>query len=227
MTWKQPVPVHIEGLDPFSETIYQKLVIMATNEPKIVNVGAGYVRIKRGECVVGRSMLAEMFGLQPREQLRVYRKLVRLQKVNNLVKLRKGLNCTVVSIQNYDEIVGMNNPMNNRRTIDEQSMNTNKSNKSVKKLASSSKPTKKKTSSSLDSPSITDPSGWEEALEKARQRNPRNLTALATKIYQEDILPNKPEPDPEQEKVYEDFEKGFETRQRAAKEYYESQNSHE
>ena len=139
-SWRQPIPVTIPELknDPFGELLFQRLVLKARDEPGYVEVEGVPIWLERGEVIFGRETWAVAFGAsrnlneQSAQAQRVYRRLIKLEKVNNLINKRKSLNCSIVTIKNYDEVIQMNKPMNNRQTIDEQSMNTNKSAKSVK-----------------------------------------------------------------------------------------------
>lgn len=135
MTWKQPIPVKIPELagDPFGETLFQVLILRARNENCEVKRPDGtIISLKRGQLLVGREELATRFGLKVSEQLRVYRKLVKLEKVNELLNRQKSKDCTIITIKNYDKFVAMNNPAINQRTNSEQTMNTNKNVKSEK-----------------------------------------------------------------------------------------------
>jgi hypothetical protein len=134
MTWKQPVPVHIPELrnDPFGETLFQKLIIMASNENREFEIEGTPISVKRGDVVIGRKMLAKMFGLKKSEEQRVYRKLIKLGKTNKLLIKRKSLNCSIVTLNNFDQLVEMNNPTINQQTNDEQTVNTYKNEKSKK-----------------------------------------------------------------------------------------------
>ncbi len=136
MAWKQPIPTNLDDLcdgDLFASTIMLILLSRAANKRTNVYVDNVAITLERGQCICGRFELAKRMGLNKNQSLKIQRILAKLEKSNNLLNKRKGLNCTIITIKNYDELVKMNNQMNKRRTIDEQSMNTNKSVKSDKK----------------------------------------------------------------------------------------------
>lgn len=136
--WKQPIPTNLIEIfkgDKFKSTIFTILLLRARNEDTIYYFEDGEsVLLKRGQCVVGRYDLAQCLGLKRKESLRCYRKLKSIEKADKLLNLQKYKDCSIVTIHDYDEIIrfeqSSEHSVNNLRTINEQSMNTNKSVKS-------------------------------------------------------------------------------------------------
>lgn len=131
MSWKQPIPVEIPELkhDKLLQTVFQHILLRCTNENRTVNIGGESINLKRGQCIFGRKEFAEELGC---EHLKVYRKVIFLQKVNNWLNIWRHRYCSVIEVKNYNEWVEMNNSMNNWRTSGEHLVNTNKSDKSDK-----------------------------------------------------------------------------------------------
>lgn len=126
MAWKQLIPTNLDDLchgDTQASTILLILFYRAAHEDRTVMVNNSPVDIKRGECIVGSFELAKRLYLHKNENLRCYRKLVRLEKVHNLVKIRRHQYCSVVTILNYDKLTSFDNlnerPVKNWRKTDE------------------------------------------------------------------------------------------------------------
>ena len=140
MSWKQPIPVTIEGLSKKEQSVMQKILLRCRNETGFATIDGVEIKLERGECIIGRYEFAEEFLLKRKESMRVQRIVDKLVKVNNLMSKRKSLNCTILTVHNYDSLVSIeqtNEPSaSNRRAIDEPSMSTNKSDKSDKNVKS-------------------------------------------------------------------------------------------
>ena len=135
--WKQPIPTNIDELclgDEFAATIFMRLLLRARQSDGCVYVEGVPILLKRGQCICGRFELAACFGIPRRCSKRVSRKLTFLEKTTKLLTKRKSLNCSIVTILNFDELTSMTNQMTNRRPIDDQSMTTNKSVKNVESV---------------------------------------------------------------------------------------------
>ena len=140
-SWKQPIPVEIPSLkgDLFAITVFQKLLIRCSNNPRTTYVGDIPIELLRGQCIVGRNELAKCFGLKQKESSRIRRILNKLQNTAKLITKRKSLNCSIVTILNYDDWVGMTEQTTKRTPNVDQTTATNKKAKSEKnkKLSSS------------------------------------------------------------------------------------------
>jgi len=107
-TWKQPIPtdlVNLTGGNKFAANVFGFLLLRASNSDTTVYIEGTPISVKRGECVCGRYELAECFGLERNESMRIARILEKLEKSFQLVSKRKSKNCSVITIKNYDEIV--------------------------------------------------------------------------------------------------------------------------
>lgn len=133
--WKQPIPVTIPQLngDLFATTVFQKILLRCSNEGRTIYIDDVPIELLRGQCTVGRFELAKCFGLKQKESMRIQRILVKLEKSAKLITKRKSINCSIVTVLNYDYWTEMTKPINNPRHIDDQTMNTNKNDKSEKK----------------------------------------------------------------------------------------------
>lgn len=141
MNWKQPIPTEIPecGGDEFAQTLFQLLVLRASNEDRNVYLEDGsMIFLKRGQTIFGRNRWAKILGMNTRSSLKVFRKLVKLEKVYKLVNNQKSRNCTIVTILNYDKVTSFEQSneqtVNNQRTINEQTVNTYKSNNTSKNV---------------------------------------------------------------------------------------------
>jgi hypothetical protein len=138
MNWKQPIPTKVEGLNPFETLVFQAILLRCSNSKTQVKVADDntYIELERGQCIIGRFEFAKQFGFSKSESLRVYRIVKKLEKVNNLLNNQKSKNCSILTVLNYDDWVSFEQSneqtVNNQRTNREQTVNTNKSDKSVK-----------------------------------------------------------------------------------------------
>lgn len=111
MAWKQPMDTNLERFtqgNEFAATVMMELIRRAANQTREIyfEEAGGYVKIERGECVVGRYELARRFGLKRNESQRIVRVLNKLENEYKLIKKRRGRNCTIITILNYEELVG-------------------------------------------------------------------------------------------------------------------------
>ena len=122
--------------DKFKANIFANLLLRARNETSPVYVGSKPIKLRRGQCVFGRFEFSKYFGLTDAESKRLYRKFKQIEKQDKLLSTRKGLNCTIVTIKNYDDWVRFDqtsgHAVANQRTNNDQAMTTNKSVKKVK-----------------------------------------------------------------------------------------------
>lgn len=150
MNWKQPIPTNIDELtkgDKFAATIFEKLLLRAANKLHMVYIGDTEIWLERGQCICGRYELAKCLGLKRSEAGRVQRKLDMLVKRFKLIDKRKSLDCSVITIRNYDELTRFEpsdeQSTDNLQTIREPITDTNNSDKSVKNVNISSKERRK------------------------------------------------------------------------------------
>jgi hypothetical protein len=140
MSWKQPIPVTIDGLSKKEQSVMQRILLRCRNETGFATIDGAEIKLERGECIIGRYEFAEEFLLKRKESMRVQRIVDKLVKVNKLMSKRKSLNCTIITIHNYDSLVSIEQTNeqspSNHRAIDEPSMSTNKSDKSDKSVKS-------------------------------------------------------------------------------------------
>lgn len=189
MSWKQFIPIEIDGLNPFETTVFQALLLRCANEQKYIKVADNnsYITLQRGQCCIGRFEFAKQFGLEKSECLRVWRIVDKLQKVNNLLNKQKSKNCSIVTILNYDSYVTIEQSneqsVNNQRTISEQSVNTNNTSKSdntSRKNKENTKEKRKITKSENEVESSTTESNAQDLTQSlAKQESPKpNAVAI-------------------------------------------------
>jgi len=125
-TWKQPIPtdlVNLTGGNKFAANVFGFLLLRASNSDTTVYIEGTPISVKRGECVCGRYELAECFGLERNESMRIARILEKLEKSFQLVSKRKSKNCSVITIKNYDELIAFEQTndlsVSNQRAINE------------------------------------------------------------------------------------------------------------
>jgi len=134
-SWKQPIAVEISPIkgNVFATTVFQKLLIRCSNEDRTVYIDdITPIELHRGQCVVGRYELAKCFGLKRNESGRVRTVLDKLENSAKLITKQKSLNCSIVTILNYDNWVEMTKLETNHQPNESQSIATNKSEESVK-----------------------------------------------------------------------------------------------
>lgn len=131
--WKQPIPNCYELEKVFREDygcslLYRELVWRACNQDDTFTGRRGKtVAIKRGQVVFGRTQYEKYLQ---HDGATIHRWLEKLSKVYMLVSKQADNNFTIVSINNYDEVVGMSMQVSNQRATNEQPMSTSKSVKS-------------------------------------------------------------------------------------------------
>ena len=115
----------------------------ATHKPKKVLIEKQLIPLEPGQFVTGRFALAAEFneGAPPKKRatpISLYRWLNKLQTWQK-VNIKTTSKYSIITILNWHEYQQNEQQMNNRRTTDEQQMNTNKNVKNVKNkdLASS------------------------------------------------------------------------------------------
>lgn len=122
--WRQPIPTNLDvvfGEDYRCQRLYELLILRACNkETATIRFDNVLVHIKRGQVIYGRNKYAVYLQWSPST---VDRTLARLQGTYHLVNNLRTDNFTIVTLQNYEEVIKMNNP----RTTDDQPMNTSKS----------------------------------------------------------------------------------------------------
>lgn len=107
------------------------LLLKANHQDKEVFVGNEKVLVKRGQLLTSRSKLAEVVHIQ---ENKIYR-ILKCFENEHQIEQQKTKKYTVISIVNYDmyqksEQV-IEQPMNSKRTTDEQSMNTNNNDNNI------------------------------------------------------------------------------------------------
>lgn len=129
MNWKQPIPTNLENIfknDWGCNLLYQQLIYRSANSDGFFTDKNGVTtEIKRGQTVFGRGQYA-VYLCQSPSTIRNW--LSKLLKIYKIVDTQEGLNFTIVTIKNYDEITNMDN----LRTTKGQPKDTSKSVKSVK-----------------------------------------------------------------------------------------------
>ena len=107
MSWKQPIPTDLDsvfGDNKLAKWLYIALLLRARNSNEEKEFAGKLHFLKKGQCVCGEKELAT--------ELRASRKtvrstLVKCQNVYNRIHISPTPRGTVVTILNYDEIVGM------------------------------------------------------------------------------------------------------------------------
>lgn len=110
------------------------LLLKANHQDKEVFIGNEKVLVKRGQFLTSRSKLAEVVHIQ---ENKIYR-ILKCFENEHQIEQQKTKKYTVISILNYDmyqknEQV-IEQQMNNKRTTNEQSMNTNNNDNNVNKI---------------------------------------------------------------------------------------------
>ncbi|MBI3887583.1 hypothetical protein HY310_00765 [Candidatus Microgenomates bacterium] len=148
MIWKQPIPTNLKDLTKgnlFAATVFAELIRRGANSDTEIILEGNWLNVSRGQCICGRFELAKCFGLKENESGRIQRILNKLEKTYKLIDKRKSLNCTIVTIKNYDELICFDqsnkSDATNRRPIDNQSTDTNKSVKNEESVERDINPT--------------------------------------------------------------------------------------
>ncbi len=135
--WKQPIPTDESEFPKESLfTLYSLLVLKSCNKDGFVVVGNNkLIPIKRGQTIFGRNKWSKYFDTSPS---RVERLLKTLENRTSKVTCTRTMDCTIVTIKNYDEVVQLEQAnvqaVNKLRTSYEQAMNTSKNVKSVESV---------------------------------------------------------------------------------------------
>lgn len=132
MEWKQPIPTNIDETckgDEFAATIFEKLLLKSANSKRVIYIEGVPIQIQKGDCIFSQIKWAKYFGLKKSEHRRVSRKIVKLEKTYKLITKRKSINCTVVTILNYDKYIEMTNQTTYQRRNGDRTMTTYKNNK--------------------------------------------------------------------------------------------------
>jgi hypothetical protein len=131
MNWKQPIPTDLRevfGENYLAKHIYIELLLRARNSDEEKSFAGRLYFLKKGQCVCGEREIATEFAVNRKT---VHTTLLKCQNVYNRIRIRPTTRGTVVTILNYDEVVGMGQQngqqSNNRVTTEGQQSNTNKS----------------------------------------------------------------------------------------------------
>jgi len=139
MSWKQPIPTNLEtifGEDYASQLLYRELIYRACNEDAVLTLdGKKFVTLKRGQVLFGRNKYGKYLGW---DDMKVSRTLTKICEIYKKVSIQPSKNYTIVSIENYDEVVDMSK----QRASSEQAVSTSKSvkNNKEKKIKKKRKP---------------------------------------------------------------------------------------
>lgn len=130
MNWKQPIPTGLEETfqkDWGCNLLYQQLIYRSANSDGFFTDKNGVTtEIKRGQTIFGRGQYGQYLCQSPST---VRNWLSKLFKIYKIVDIQDGVNFTIVTIKNYDEVT----VMDNLRTTKGQPKDTSKNVKSVKK----------------------------------------------------------------------------------------------
>ena len=134
------IKIHRKLLDnpiankPHYLSVWITLLLLASHKEYEVLVGDKKILIKRGQLLTGRKKLAEATGVQESKIERILKRLENDQQIEQQSTNKFRL----ITINNYDsyQIDEQQNEqqMNNKRTTNEQQMNTYKKVKNVKKV---------------------------------------------------------------------------------------------
>lgn len=132
MQWKQPIPTNLEeifGNDHISRLLYIEILLKCSNKDRPVNRNGKITKISRGQCYFTITSLADRLG-RNRKTIRKY--LEMLKNVYNVVDNDIDRFGVVVTVNDYDEIVSMDNDLDNERTTSGQRVPINKNVKNEK-----------------------------------------------------------------------------------------------
>lgn len=104
------------------------LLLLANHEEKEFYIGSQKVTCKKGEFVTGRDKLAEITGLNSSKIERHLNILVK----EKMIEQQTSTKFRIIKIKNWHKYQVTEQQMNNKRTTDEQQMNTNKNDKNYK-----------------------------------------------------------------------------------------------
>lgn len=127
--------------DPYYLKLWMYCLMKATHKEREVILGNQVVPLEPGQFITGRTSLSEDLnkGMKPKQKLNEstwWRYLNNLEKLE-MLHIKKTNKYSIVSIVKWSDYQETEQQMNNRRTSDEQQMNTNKNVKNVKNISSS------------------------------------------------------------------------------------------
>src|SRR5690625_5107350 len=127
--------------DPYYLKLWMYCLMKATHKEREVILGNQVVPLEPGQFITGRTSLSEDLnkGMKPKQKLNEstwWRYLNNLEKLE-MLHMKKTNKYSIVSIAKWSDYQETEQQMNNRRTSDEQQMNTNKNVKNVKNISSS------------------------------------------------------------------------------------------
>lgn len=122
--------------DPYYLKLWMYCLMKATHKEREVILGNQVVPLEPGQFITGRTSLSEDLnkGMKPKQKLNEstwWRYLNNLEKLE-MLHIKKTNKYSIVSIVKWSDYQETEQQMNNRRTSDEQQMNTNKNVKNVK-----------------------------------------------------------------------------------------------
>ncbi len=143
MPWKQPIPTNLNqlfGEDHLIDLLYRELIYRSANKDgefydKITNKT---VSLKRGQVIFGRKRYHEYLARETKDEgKKVERVLHRLGERYKLITLDiTHRHYTIVTLIDYDELVGFDQPLNPQTTHQSPSSNlpmtTSKNDKNIK-----------------------------------------------------------------------------------------------
>lgn len=110
MPWKTPTPQFIPELAkrPELETLYQLLILNASNESRIAYTARGEpIELQKGQILFDRKEWNAKYGL-PQSSRIILRRLHELKHALSLrMSLRKKRNCIVITLESYDELTSL------------------------------------------------------------------------------------------------------------------------
>ena len=129
--------------DPFYFKLWMYCLMKASHQKREQIVGNQMIELEEGQFITGRQSLAEDLnkGMKPKlkqSEITWWRYLNNLEKWG-MLNIKRTTKYSVVSVINWHKYQESEQQMNNKRTTDEQQMNTNKNVKNVKNEKSSRK----------------------------------------------------------------------------------------
>lgn len=121
-TWKQPIDTNERDFPRKNLfALWVMIVLKACNKDSDVLFGNGkIIHLKRGQVVFGRNAWKDYFNLSPSG---IEKLLKTLEKVTRKVTCERTRDCTIISIVNYDLVVGITKKSNNLVTTSKQPSN--------------------------------------------------------------------------------------------------------
>ena len=111
MGWKQPIDIDLKykfGDDMAAYQLFVNLIIEASNSDKTVRVGSKFIKTTRGQVAFSRRHFANLLGWSP---TKVNDSLQRVCNLYQLGSQQKNHSGTVVTLLDYDDLVGMKEPV--------------------------------------------------------------------------------------------------------------------